>query len=86
MLGLANNVVTKVASVIHTTQETIAGELSLFAMSDKKSWKKFTLLLMSMLMTPLMTILFSSLLRTSLSVQPKLLTKLCWVPKCMWKT
>ncbi|XP_004288435.1 PREDICTED: uncharacterized protein LOC101298064 [Fragaria vesca subsp. vesca] len=36
MLGLANNVTTKVASVVHSTQQTIAGELSLFAMSDKK--------------------------------------------------
>ncbi|KAK9930994.1 hypothetical protein M0R45_018294 [Rubus argutus] len=35
MLGLAN-VATKVASVVHTTQQTIAGELSLFSMSDKK--------------------------------------------------
>ncbi|PRQ36289.1 putative sieve element occlusion [Rosa chinensis] len=36
MLGLAHNVATKVASVVHTTQKTIAGELSLFSMPDKK--------------------------------------------------
>ena len=36
MLGLAHNVATKVASVVHTTQQTIAGELSLFSMSDEK--------------------------------------------------